>query len=972
MNLFKVFGYPLFIVAGLQIYLGALLIRYNPLKSRVNKSVAAFSFLSAAYVLANAVSYILSSMGKDFNFFNRAAWVGWLSIPACLQFLHYLRDENSPAARRIGWVLYPFWTAVLLLTLLTDAIEPGDTSLIPYINRRGPLEDPLRLLGSAMIIWIMFDIMRLRREVGPIRRRQLDFMFYGTLIFAAGGVAVVGLVQVFGEFGVNPSLGAYFSLPWVVLTFYAITRHRLFDIRIVVSDTIAILLVSVLFFGASWPLFETMRPITDVGIALVVSPSVVGLIFFGTPFTRRIIGWMRRIIVKDRYEYQAVLKRSLDAITSILDLDSLLNYIIGNIRKSFGVERISLFLPRSDGGYKLYPSIAETKGMDKTLPECVVRLLKQAGHAMLRHEMADMLSDEGPALAAVDASPDADILFVPMVFKAGMQGVLVLGPKRSGEPYIQSDIELLETLASQTAVAIENARLYDEARNVKRSLLESEERFRALAETTPAAIFIHRNGEFLYVNPAGEAIIGCNRGDLCRIRFMDIVHPAYRDLVSNLRSDDLYSDRGPQQYEFKIMRKDGEERWVLMTTGPIEYAGGDAVVCTLFDITERVALEGRLRNVQKMEAIGKLAAGVAHDFNNILTTIVGHGALLQMKMGKDDPLRRHIDQIMSATERAANLTQSLLSFGRKQVVDLKPADLNDIVRGMEKLLLGVIGENIELVVRLAQDSLAVAADCGQMDRVIMNLVVNARDAMPSGGRLTIGTELANVDDEFIKVHGFVRKGSYAVLYISDTGVGMDDKTREKIFEPFFTTKKEGSGTGFGLAIAYEIVKLHKGYITVESELGKGSTFRVFLPLLDQAIVHHQPEYVATGIERSETVLVADDDEDVRRFARAALEAGGYMVIEAADGEEAVARFRQSGDGIGLAVIDIMIPKMNGTEVCDAILKTRADAKVLFMSGYTEDVLRDKGLLSPGRRFILKPFSPRSLLECVNDMLGRRR
>lgn len=963
MNLYEIFGYPLFLIAGLQVYLGSLILRHNPRNSPLNRSVALFAFLSAAYVLSNAAAYIRASLGQDFGLFFRTAWIGWLSIPAALQFLYYLREDSSRMARIIGFILYPFWTIVLILTITTDLIEPGDQSLIPYINRKGPLEDPLRALGSAMIFWVFIEVIRLRRRISGARKAQLNYFFYGTLIFAAGGILVVGLAQIFGDWGVSPALGAYFSLPWVALTFYAITRYRLFDIKVVISGALSVIILSALFFVLAWSLFELLRPVTGTFAGILIVSPIMGFLFLGTPITKGLNLWIERLIVKNKYDYQIMLKRAMKEIISILDLNDLLSYIIATIQKGFQADQVRLFL-QNEEEY----GVSKTARLDEEIPIGVLSVLKNSGRALLRQEIEIMQPDAELGTAEAFFDRTGYNLLVPLLFKGDLKAVLAIGKKIGGEPYIESDIELLDDLARYAAAALENSRLYKEAVRTRQSLLLSEARFRTLAETTPSAIFMLKNGEFIYANPAAEELSGYTADELSRTRLEEIIHPAFREIVHSLTPGRLTEKEGIAQYEFKLIRKNGDERWVLMTSGVIDHYGGGAVISTMFDITERVALEGRLRNVQKMEAIGKLAAGVAHDFNNILTTIVGHGALLQMKIHGSDPLRNHIDQIMAASERAADLTQTLLSFGRKKEVNLTAQDMNDILRGMKSLLPGMLAGNIRLQVRLSQEALPVAADRGQMDRVIMNLVSNAKDAMPAGGALVISTRVITVDDDFIKVHGYVKKGQYAAMTVSDSGMGMDENTKAKIFEPFFTTKKEGKGTGFGLAIVYDIIKLHNGYITVESEPGKGTSFLVLLPLSGHAVRHPQPVYEQPSLEGGETLLVADDDEMSRGQICSVLISCGYSVIEAVDGEEALAKFRLHEKEVSLILLDVMMPKMNGMDTFEAIKKVRPDAKAIFMSGYTEDILLEKGLLSAGSKCVLKPIGPRVLLQSVRDAL----
>jgi len=389
------------------------------------------------------------------------------------------------------------------------------------------------------------------------------------------------------------------------------------------------------------------------------------------------------------------------------------------------------------------------------------------------------------------------------------------------------------------------------------------------------------------------------------------------------------------------------------------------------DITERKKLEDQLRQAQKMEAIGQLAGGVAHDFNNILSAIMGYGHLLLMKMDDNDPLRNYVDQTLEAAERAATLTHSLLAFSRKQTISLKLINLSELVKRFEKFLLRLIREDIEFKTVCADEDITVMADTGQIEQVLMNLVANARDAMPEAGKLTIGTGLVHIEDEFMKIDGHGKPGEYALITVSDTGIGMDEKTREKIFEPFFTTKEQGKGTGLGLSMVYGIIKQHGGYVTVYSEPGRGATFKIYLPLVKP---HAGAEPVEERKEAvpvrggSETILVAEDDEALRKLASTVMHQFGYTVIEAVDGEDAVLKFIENKDRIKLIVLDAIMPNKNGKQAYDEISSIAPNIKTLFASGYTADVISPTGILEKGTYFILKPVSPIDLLKKVREIL----
>jgi signal transduction histidine kinase len=383
---------------------------------------------------------------------------------------------------------------------------------------------------------------------------------------------------------------------------------------------------------------------------------------------------------------------------------------------------------------------------------------------------------------------------------------------------------------------------------------------------------------------------------------------------------------------------------------------------------EQEKLNSQLLQAQKMEAVGHLAGGVAHDFNNILTAIIGYANLLRKKVLADEQLTFFADQILSASDRAAGLTRSLLAFSRKQVIEPKPADLNDIVQGIDKIAKRLIGEDIEFRTVPLNRRLTVMADSGQMEQVLLNLCTNARDAMPHGGKLTIETDVVEVDEVARKLNFLDRTGWYGVICVSDTGAGMDEETRKQIFEPFFTTKEVGKGTGLGLSIVYGIIKQHNGTINVYSEAGKGTTFKIYLPLIAAAGEAAEPKADVRPEGGNETILLAEDENDVRVLITHILREAGYSVIEAATGEDAVKKFAEQADRFSLFLSDVIMPKMNGKEAYDQIKGSRPDVKVLFMSGYTADIIQSRGILAEGSSFLSKPIIPDQLLRKVREVL----
>ena len=387
--------------------------------------------------------------------------------------------------------------------------------------------------------------------------------------------------------------------------------------------------------------------------------------------------------------------------------------------------------------------------------------------------------------------------------------------------------------------------------------------------------------------------------------------------------------------------------------------------------TEKEQLSKQLLQSQKMEAVGTLAGGIAHDFNNILTAIIGYSYLILMKTAEDDPLKSYAGQIQAAAERAAELTQGLLAFSRKQVMIPQAVDLNEVVAQLQKMLRRLIRENIDLNQEQAREELVVMADRGKIEQVLMNLVTNASDAMPNGGRIVINTFSMTMNSEFLHAHGYGEPGEYACIAVSDTGCGMDEKEAKKIFEPFFTTKEVGKGTGLGLSIVYGIVKQHDGFINVCSEPGKGTTFTIYLPLINAKIEHHP---VITDNSPcpggAETLLLAEDDPAVGNFHRTLLEGVGYRVITAADGEEALEKFDEHENEIDLLVLDVIMPKMNGKQVFDIIGKRKPEMNALFLSGYSADVLDKAGIAQQKGILIFKPVNPGELLKRVRETLDK--
>jgi len=507
-----------------------------------------------------------------------------------------------------------------------------------------------------------------------------------------------------------------------------------------------------------------------------------------------------------------------------------------------------------------------------------------------------------------------------------------------------------------------------ERKNIEKALAESEEKYRSVVESSLIGFYIFQDGLFRFVNKRLCEITGYTYDEIVGVKnTLDAVHPDDRVRIEENIKNRLRGESKLGEYDFRIIRKDGKVVTIKVSGALISYHGKPAVSGTCIDVTRENALEVQLRQAQKMEAIGQLSGGIAHDFNNILTAINGYAGLLRIKMNRNDLLQTHIDQIMSATRKGSDLTRSLLTFSRRQPVNLRTVNLNSIIRGTEPLLKRLLAENVTLLTNLTSDNATVMADPTQMDQILLNLVSNANDAMPEGGTITIETKMAELDNDFVLIHGFGEVGIYMLLSVADTGRGMNKMTMEKIFEPFFTTKEAGKGTGLGLSTVYGIVKQHKGYIAIYSEEHIGTIFHIYLPLEKMGV---NGERVAeTSLRRGkETVLIAGDNRESLLFIKNVLELYGYVVIEAVDSEDAVRKFRMS-KSIDLVVLDSMLPIKNSREIYEQIIAANPEMKVLFLG----DIAMDAGFNGSAdhKRLssIAKPLVPRDILHKVRQMLS---
>jgi two-component system, cell cycle sensor histidine kinase and response regulator CckA len=562
-------------------------------------------------------------------------------------------------------------------------------------------------------------------------------------------------------------------------------------------------------------------------------------------------------------------------------------------------------------------------------------------------------------------APSLDWLGVPLKVGSNAIGVVVAQSYSGNLRFGEKEKNILTFVSQQLASAVEHKRNEE-------ALRHSEARYRSLIQSAVYGIYrCNLDGKFLDVNHALVTMLGYERAE--DVLALNPQAELFADPEELCRLMADFRKGKVNHVEVRWKRKDGKSITVRLSgraVQTLDEKSGDLEIIAE-DVSEQRVLENQFRQAQKMEAVGRLAGGVAHDFNNLLMVISGYAEVLLERTGAQHPLYPKIQAIHQATERATGVTRQLLAFSRKQMLELKVVDVNAIVLDMERLLRPLIGEDVQLQIKLSNDLGHTRADAGQIEQVIMNLVVNSKDAMPAGGKITIQT--ANVvlaSEDVRREYSYIKPGSYVMLSVSDSGHGMDKETQARIFEPFFTTKEKGKGTGLGLSTVYGIIKQSGGYVLVQSELGQGTTFRIYLPRVDEAAepLDHQPPRTEQNTG-SETVLLVEDEESVRQLVRETLESKGYRVLEAENGESALRLSAKLAQPVDALITDVVMPGMSGRELAAQLCASCPKTKVLYLSGYTEDAIVHEGVLESGTAFLQKPFTLHALARKLREVLG---
>jgi two-component system cell cycle sensor histidine kinase/response regulator CckA len=663
-----------------------------------------------------------------------------------------------------------------------------------------------------------------------------------------------------------------------------------------------------------------------------------------------------------------VISEIVHALNQTANLDQLLDGIHQALKKVLYAENcfVALHDPKEDTFY--FPFLVDQFDMapppQKVGRSCTAFVFRTGSAMLIPQSEFDRLVQQGDV--ELVGSPSPAWLGVPLKTPRATIGVLVVQHYQNEAAYDMRDLEFLDSVGGHIALAIER-------RRSEEALRKSESVFRLLFSHNPLPTWVmdDESLQFIQVNDAAVRQYGFGAEEFSRMTMFDI------RAEEKIASLDVRPPKngGEGRYEgvCKHRKKDGKIFEVELISHQFDYAGRRVRLVVAQDISERHLLEQQLRQAQKMEAVGRLAGGVAHDFNNLLMVIKGHTELLMSALSPADSVARKITQIDRAADRAAALTKQLLAFSRKQVLQPRVMNLNGVVEDMGKLLPRLIGEDVELGIRTAPGLGAIRADASQMEQIIMNLAVNARDAMPTGGRLIIETSNAELDRTYNSTHPIVKPGRYVLLAVSDTGTGMDTETQAHIFEPFFTTKEAGKGTGLGLATVYGVVKQSGGFIWVYSELGKGTSFKIYLPRVDQPEdkANTTPPF-AEAPRGTETILLAEDEQDVREVAREFLESGGYTVIEACNGADALRLATEHKAAIDLLVSDMVMPGMTGKELARRLKQQHSGLGVVYMSGYSEQTAAETAETDGNMLLLTKPFSRGSILRTVREALNASR
>ena len=761
------------------------------------------------------------------------------------------------------------------------------------------------------------------------------------------------------------------NFPTLLSTFQAGFRSML-SVPLISSDEV----IGVLHFRSAKPKAYTLN---DMRLGEGVASQIAGAISLSRLLSQRRSAELA--LKKSEEEARrlaqenAIMAEIGRIICSTLDIESVYERFTETVRKLICFDRMAINVIEPDSRTFSIPYVSgiEVPGRmaDDSIPlagTAAEEVIQTRASLLMRKGDREKFVGRFPGLLPVINSGMQSLIMVPLIFQDRAIGVLNV--QSAHEPsYSKEDLRLAEKVGAQIAGAIATAQIFSKHQQVLKAFQESEEKYRLLVENSSEAIFIAQDGVIKFPNLRTQRMLGYSAEELAILPFTSHIHMEDREKVVDRHWKRIQGMKAPNTYAFRIKNRQGKELWAEINAVLIEWDDRPATLNFVRDITEHKKLEAQFLQAQKMEAVGQLAGGIAHDFNNLLTIINTHSELALMELKEWDPFKEKFEAIHRAGGKAADLTRKLLAFSRHQVGEMKVIDLNRIVEDLERMLRRTIGEDIQLRTVLSKDLGYIKADSGQIEHTILNLVVNARDAMPSGGTIEIQTANVQADEETLDPPSGMKGGKYIRLSVSDTGVGMNPEVQERVFEPFFTTKEKGKGTGLGLSTVYGIIKQSGGDIWFSSEPGKGTIFEIYLPRVDEPLQESRKAACPGNLRRGdETILIVEDEDGVRKLTRKILSKQGYKILEAASGGDALLLCEQMDEPVHLLLSDVVMPGINGPELARRIKTLSPGMKVLFMSGYADRTIFQSGILDEKAFFIQKPFSARDLVEKIQKVI----
>ena len=874
-----------------------------------------------------------------------------------------------------GQKVLSFLSYLVCLTILALVLFAGRYLIATvYPDPGSGLYVPQVEIGTLVMIITAFSFLVLaflnllwafRRTSSLVFRQRTGCLMAGVIIIIGGSLS-----NFVGFKGYPMDIAA--NLTTALLIAYAIFRYKLFNIKVVLRKGVFYSLLTAIFMGVylAWVLVleRYLRRVLGHPTILLafLMGIVVTLVFW--PLREQAQKWIDRLFFGKKYDFYQILKDFSHRMSSIINLEELTNSITDLLSKTMQTDKLTILLEKDN---QLVPvawrglnsdTISSVK-LRKDIP--LFLHLAREKRIINQDELATFAEFKGlwkNEIAQID-SLKAEI-FVPLEVKNNLVGLITLGKKQAGKSYSGEDLVLLSTLASQAAVALENAHLHKRTQESLHQAINLKEYNENLVSSVPLALaVVNQHLELSQANPVFSQIVARKKEEIKNKCIREFLSPQLCQRISDVIEKGISFKDEEIEESFSGRKK----RIIKISALRLQTNSKEALVI-IDDVTTERRLQRELIQAQRMESIGRLAGGVAHDFNNLLGGILGFAAYIKSKLKEDNPIYRDIDTIERSAKRGADLANQLLAFARKGKYKREPVNLNQITREVTRLLSRTIDKRVKIEEHLSEDLLSVLGDDSQIQQAILNICINAKDAMPEGGKLILRTRNTHLSKSQPRMQWQVEEGSYVHLSITDTGIGMSPQIKDQIFEPFFTTKGSKSGTGLGLPTAYGIIKNHGGHILVDSELGKGSTFQVYLPGVKIKTKVSKKLKIEVPQRGEETILLIDDEEIIREIGERVLTEKGYKVILASDAQQAIELYQEKRQEIDLVILDMIMPEANGREIYQKLKRINPSLRVLLSSGYTQEgevqEIIDEGALG----FIQKPYLPAALLKKVRESL----